>query len=246
VARAKGLRVTTHVLLVFAVASYFVATFGDGQEIERVEADAARLSAERDSMQRIVNVVNARQRSYQAQVSRAHFAASRLRDSVAVLEQLRRDARLTVRRIDKTADLQARLEAAFPEMGQSRWGVTTIPLDDDDPVGLEYFVVPVWFTETFLIDHQDAASWRAQRHQLAALDSVNQHVIALQDSVHTLEAEKSRAFEAGYHEAYTSYQDLSQRYLAELKKPRFSLGSTLGLCLGAAGAGVLVGSVVNE
>jgi hypothetical protein len=131
-------------------------------------------------------------------------------------------------------------------MAESRWGVTTIPLDQDDPVGLEYFVVPVWFTETFLIDHQDAQSWREQKDRLVALDSLNLQVIALQDSVEQLEVEKSRAFEAGYHEAYASYQDLSQRYLAELKKPRLSLGSTLGLCLGAAGAGVLVGSVINE
>ena len=39
---------------------------------------------------------------------------------------------------------------------------------------------------------------------------------------------------------------LSDRYIAELKKPRFSLGGTVGLCIGAAGAGLIVGTLVNR
>jgi hypothetical protein len=44
------------------------------------------------------------------------------------------------------------------------------------------------------------------------------------------------AARAGDQAAYTGYQDLSKRYVAELKKPRIRLGSALGL-LGAAGVG---------
>ncbi len=40
--------------------------------------------------------------------------------------------------------------------------------------------------------------------------------------------------------AYAGYQDLSQRYIAELKKPRIRLGSVIGL-IGAAGIGVVIG-----
>ena len=43
--------------------------------------------------------------------------------------------------------------------------------------------------------------------------------------------------------AYASYQDLSQRYIAELKKPRIRLGSVIGL-IGAAGVGVVIGSTI--
>jgi hypothetical protein len=58
-----------------------------------------------------------------------------------------------------------------------------------------------------------------------------------------LEAANARAYQAGYQAAYAGYQDLSERYIAELKKPRIGLGSVIGL-IGAAGVGVLVGRVV--
>ena len=48
------------------------------------------------------------------------------------------------------------------------------------------------------------------------------------------------AYEAGYQATYAGYQDLSERYIAELKKPRIRLGSVIGL-IGAAGIGVVIG-----
>jgi hypothetical protein len=172
--------------------------------------------------------------------------ASPYRDSVAILERVREAGQLTVRHIRRTAELEARLEEAFPEMAASQWGLTTIPLDDRDTLGIEYFVIPAWFTETFLIDHQNAQSWRAQRDRLLLVDSLGLAVTALQDSITRLEEANRQAYEAGYQTAFTSHQDLTARYVAELKKPRLSLGSTLGLCLGAAGAGALVGILVQE
>ncbi len=107
-------------------------------------------------------------------------------------------------------------------------------------MGLEYLLVPAWFTETFVIDHANAASWRAQKDRLLAVDSLGLAITALQDSVTSLEAANSSAYEAGYEAAYAGYQELSERYIAELKKPRIRLGSVIGL-LGAVGVGVVVG-----
>ena len=53
----------------------------------------------------------------------------------------------------------------------------------------------------------------------------------------------ARAYEAGYQAAYAGYRDLSERCIAELKKPRIRLGSVIGL-LGAAGIGVVIGSTI--
>ena len=55
-----------------------------------------------------------------------------------------------------------------------------------------------------------------------------------------LEAANAEAHETGHRTAYAGYRDLSQRYIAELKKPRIRLGSVIGL-LGAAGVGVVIG-----
>ncbi len=43
--------------------------------------------------------------------------------------------------------------------------------------------------------------------------------------------------------AYAGYQEVSERYIAELKRPRIRLGSVIGL-LGAVGVGVVVGSTI--
>ena len=79
--------------------------------------------------------------------------------------------------------------------------------------------------ETFVIDHQNAESWRSQKDGLLA-------------------AANATAYQTGYDAALGSYQDLSNRHIAELGKPRVKLGSALGLVV-AGGTGVLIGSVVR-
>ena len=52
------------------------------------------------------------------------------------------------------------------------------------------------------------------------------------------------AYQAGYQVAYTRYRDLSQRYVAELRKPRISLGSTARMPF-VGGVGVLIGRLTR-
>ncbi len=216
------------------------AVAGNRGAIARAEAEAAQLGGQRDSL---VTVVREREREQAAlRIERKTYEAEadRLRDSVAALERRRAAGQLTVRRIRTVGALQDRLRAAYPELGDLGFGLTTLPLENGDTLGLEYLLVPAWFAETFVIDHANAASWRAQKDRLLAVDSLGLVITALQDSVTRLEAANSGAYEAGYQAAYAGYQELSQRYIAELKKPRIRLGSVIGL-IGAAGIGVVIG-----
>ncbi len=78
------------------------------------------------------------------------------------------------------------------------------------------------------------------------MDSLQTRVVALEDSVTRLEMQKTAALLNGYDDLFTSYQGLSDSYIAELRKPRVSLGGTIGLCLGSAGAGFIVGTLVGR
>jgi hypothetical protein len=147
-----------------------------------------------------------------------------------------------VRRIRTVGALQYRLRTAYPELGDAGWGLTTLPLDGDT-LGLEYLMVPAGFAETFIIDHQNAESWQEQKDRLLTVDSLRLVISALQDSVTNLVAANAHAYELGYQAAYSGYQDLSDRYVAELKKPRLKLPSAIGL-LGAAGVGLVVGRAI--
>ncbi len=153
------------------------------EAIARARADAARLANQRDSL---VDLVRQREEEAAALTIRiqTHEAeADRLRDSVIALERRRAAAQLSVREIRGTGELQGRLRTTFPELGDSAWGMTTVPLDRRDTIGIEYLMVPAWFAETFVIDHANAASWRAQKDQLLAVDSLRLMVTALQNSV---------------------------------------------------------------
>ncbi|MBI2072350.1 MAG: hypothetical protein HYW06_02715 [Gemmatimonadetes bacterium] len=196
----------------------------------------------------VVAVVDARQRQQAAlTIQRQTLEADirRHRDSVIALARRRAAAQLTVRRLRTVGALQDQLRAAFPELGDGAWGVTTLPFEDADTLGLEYLLVPAWFAETFAIDRGNPESWRAQKDQLLAVDSLRLVITAFQDSVTRLVAANAAAYQAGYQAAYTGYQDLSQRFVAKLKKPRIRLRSAVAL-LGTAGAGLVIGRTIRE
>lgn len=217
---------------------------GKGEAIARARVEAAELRRERDSLIQAVEE-NERQRLGLALERQAREAAiAGLLDSVEALERGRAEAQLTVREIRTTSALMDRLRATFPELGDLGFGLTTVPFEPGDTLGLEYLMVPAWFAETFLIDNANARSWREQKDRLLAVDSLRLAVTALQDSIARLEAAEALAYRAGYQSAYDSYGALSDRYVAELQKPRIRVGSALGFILGA-GTGMIAAELIR-
>jgi hypothetical protein len=54
------------------------------------------------------------------------------------------------------------------------------------------------------------------------------------------------SYATGYGTAYSSYQDLSRRYIAQLNRPRIRLPAIVGFvgAVGAVGVGLVVGRVI--
>ena len=232
-------------ITLIVVVLLFINSFGGrGEAIAEARAESVRLVHERDSL---IDAVQDRDREQSALIIERESLETQaidLRASVATLERRRATQQLTVREIRTVGALQARLRDAFPELGPSAWGLTTVPLHDGDTLGLEYLMVPAWFTETFVIDRANAESWRAQKDQLLAVDSLRLVISALQDSVLVLEAANASAYETGYRNAYANYQDLSRRYIAELNRPRIRVAPALVGLIGAVGVGVVIGSQI--
>ena len=234
------------VVVLMLVVGYQYARLQNESEIARVEDVVQRLQREKDSIQAFVAANAMVQESLALSREDKEAELDVLRDYVDLLEHQRQASALTVRRIRKTSDLQAKLDSTFPEMAHSNWGVTTIPFEPGDTLGIEYFLIPAWFTETFIIDHENAESWRLQKDKLLAVDSLRVLVIALQDSIATLHTQNTLALQTGYDQASNDFRDLSTRYIAELRKPTLSIGSTVGVCLAAAGAGLGIGTIINR
>jgi uncharacterized protein YhaN len=237
-------KVLVLVLLALVVASVLDSFRANAHEIARARAEAERLASERDSLHAAVRERDERQLALAAERDTHRAQANRLRDSVRAIERRRAQRHVTLRHLRTVGALQDTLRAVFPELGDERWGVTTVPLDDGDTLGIEVLVVPAWFGETFAIDHRNAESWRAQKDRLLTVDSLQRTVAQLQDSITHLEHANRLAYETGYRAAYAGYQDLSQRYVTELKRPRFSLSVALGV-VAAAGVGFVLGSAIQ-
>ena len=232
-------------VVLLLLVCYLLTRFQNQNEIATVKEEVSSLERAKDSIQAVLATNAVIQQSLALTREDKEAEVTVLRDYVDLLERQRQESALTVRRIRKTSDLQARLDLTFPEMARSNWGLTTIPFEPGDTLGLEYFLIPAWFTETFIIDHENAESWREQKDKLLAVDSLRVQVAALQDSIATLHTLNTLALQTGYDNASIEYRDMSTRYIAELRKPRFSLGSTVGLCLGAAGVGVVIGTLTQ-
>jgi len=167
---------------------------------------------------------------------------------VRALETARQTAQLSVRRLRRPEELAARVVATFPEIAGSDWGVTEVMSDRGGgaPIGIQYLVVPLWFSETFIIDHQNAGNYKAQITRLHGMDSLQVQTIALKDTIIRLEKEKTEAYRAGYDSAYQKYEALNADYIKTLKNPRISLRLPgVAALLGSAAAGAVVGAAVK-
>ncbi|MBI4500783.1 MAG: hypothetical protein HY700_06435 [Gemmatimonadetes bacterium] len=216
---------------------------GNRAAIAQAHAASQRIASERDSLVAVVQEREELIASLGLERDTLESLAQWWRDSVDLLERDRAAAQLTIRENHSLTVLQAELRASFPELGDSAWRMLTIRTDPRDTLGIEYVAVPAWFAETFVIDHQNAASWRAQKDQLLVVDSLRLAVAALQDSIARLQSANTAAYRSGYDAAYVGYQDLSTRYVAELRKPRIRFGSAVQF-LAAAGIGVVLGRAI--
>lgn len=232
---AKNL--STILIIIVAVLLIIFAFFGglwqNKEKIHQVELEKERLHSYSDSLYTVVSYRDSIEKILKDQIMTHKMETEGLREKVESMEEERKDNQIDVRRMRKEKDLLEKFEKTFPEIALSDWGVTEI-VNENGFVN-KFLVLPLWFNETFIIDHQNALSYLAQRDTLLQLDSLNQVVIALQDSVITLETLNRKAFEEGFNVALVRYDELSDEYISELKKGKVSLEWSL---VGAAAVGV--------
>lgn len=227
--------------------SYILGKGIDREEIMRAQLEMQQLRSSRDSILAIVSLKDSLQALLGNQVKLLQSETDMLRDEVYRLEDERERNQLTVRSIRKKAELQQRLAETFPEMAMSDWGVTEVYNEEND-IGLEYLLVPLWFSETFIIDHQNSESYKKQRDKLFSVDSLHQQISTLKDSLFVLERAKAAAYQTGYDEAYAKYEDINAKYVRLLEKPpSVNIGfPKWGVVAAGVGAGVLVGTQIKR
>lgn len=232
------------ILAAVAIAgAYYLGSEKNEKEIARVKQQVQGMKQQRDSIKTLVALKDSLQNILQKRVAELETDAGHLREQVKALEELRKEKQLNVRRLKTPDDLKNKFAKTFPELPEDKIKLFEeyIPAAD---LSVKYFGVPLWFSETFIIDHQNSLSYKQQKDKLQDLDSLNVQVIALNKQVLVLEKEKSEAYKVGYDSAYANYMSISKLYIKELEKPRFDW-THWGAIIGGTAAGVLLGTQIK-
>ncbi len=102
------------------------------------------------------------QSQLETQVSDLEAQGDSLRAQIETLDRRLAATRLTVSTLPKKPGLAQRLRTSYAELAQTQWGV--IEVYDDQARGyVEYMAVPLWMSETFILDHRNARQCVATR-----------------------------------------------------------------------------------
>ena len=234
----------TVVIICLVIVLLFLAYFGglwqNKEKIHAAELEMEQLRSMRDSLLTVVAYRDSLELLIGEQISSKKDEAEVLRQEVSRLEEVRKEKQFTIRSLRKKEDIQNKFKETFPEVANSDWGVTEV-YNEKYGVGIEYLLIPLWFNETFIIDHNNSKLYQAQKDKLLLVDSLNQFVIILQDSVLVLEKLNRKAYENGYNTAYVKYEELNQKYISELQKGKIDWGLQAAGFVGGGVIGVLIG-----
>ncbi len=209
--------VSLFAVLLLAALSFLTARYIDQEEIARARLELAQMRASRDSLAAVDALRDSMQAAVQHTIDGLQEEAEELRDQVAELERRRQQERLAVRRIWEPDSLKRKFDATFPAVARSSRVIEIV--NEETGLGLEYLAVPRGFEDTFIIDHQDAESYRQQIGRLSMVDSLQAQVVAYKDSLFALERERALAWEAGYYESFDNYEALNRKYVRLLEQP---------------------------
>jgi len=230
-----------------AALSFITARYIDREEIARTRLKAERMRAVRDSITTVAAFRDSLQHLILDNVHLKETVIAGLRQQVQTLEAQRTDEQLNVRYLDTREELEQQIMRTFPELGDSVWRVTEIYFPEEDE-SMEYLSVPLWFSETFIIDHQNADNLGRQVDKLRQMDSLQTVVTVLKDSLYVLEHQNRTAMQTGYEMAYAEFDTLQQKYIRLLEKPpqiNFGLPQW-GAVAGGTAAGIFIGTQIQK
>lgn len=78
-----------------------------------------------------------------------------MRAEIETLSQRLEGSRLSVGELPRKTGLEQRLRKSYSQLADADWGVIEV-FDEKSERYVEYMVVPLWMSETFIIDHQNA------------------------------------------------------------------------------------------
>jgi len=199
--------------------AYVTARFVDKDEILRAQNELHAVKQQRLELEKKVGVLSEQQAALKAEVQVKATEIAENKKMIARLEQARENDQLKVRQLRTANDLERKFMETYPAVAKAdNVGIAQLP-NKKGTLTLDYMVVPAWFSETFIIEHEAKQVLEEELVQFRANEKLYGNVIELSRRVLSLEEEKTAAYQQGYEVAYARYEDINERYIGLLKEP---------------------------
>ena len=211
---------TVLAVLTMLALTFITARYIDKEEILRVEIEMEELQQQKSDLETQVDGLAQKQDELNQSIQSKNEEITANKNAIAQLEQQRADKQLTVRRLNTEDELENSFAQAYPQVVDAKnFGIVQMSIDEELNLKLPYYIIPAWFTETFVIEHDTMLTYKAEIETYKANEELYGSVLELKDQVLKLETEKTTAYQTGYEEAYEKYELLNQEYIKLLKQP---------------------------
>ena len=200
--------------------SLLTARFIDQEEIDRVNHELVLLKNEKIDLEERVKELDSAQADLMTEIDQKNTEIAANKQKIAKLERDREENQLNVRQLNTEDALEASFAKAYPQVINAKhFGIVHKAIDDEGLLTMPYFVIPAWFTETFVIEHNNLEAYLKEIEEYKANEELYGNVIDLKEQVLALQTEKTTAYQDGYEEAFEKYEALNKEYIALLKQP---------------------------
>ena len=181
------LAVLTMVALAFLSARYI-----DKEEILRVQTEMKALQQQKSDLETQVDELDQKQAELNQTIRSKNSEITANKNAIAQLEQQRADKQLTVRRLNTEDELENSFAQAYPQVVDAKnFGIVQMSINEELNLKLPYYVIPAWFTETFIIEHNTMLTYKVEIERYKANEELYGSVLELKDKVLELETQKT-------------------------------------------------------
>jgi hypothetical protein len=192
----------------------------DKEELIRVESELVVLNKQKSDLADLVKSLDKKQLIMEESIEEKNNQISRNISKIDSLEKERLDKSWKIRELRNEDDLEKSFSVAFPQVTDANnFGIVQIPIEEGSSIVLPYYVIPAWFAETFIIEHNNMLAYEKEIERFNDNEALYGNVIELKESVIQLQSEKSLAYQDGYEKAFVKYEQLNQDYIKLLKTP---------------------------
>lgn len=211
------------------------------KKINEVELKAAKFEEENKQLHSAIDALQNQIGQTEELVAQKETEIDELNQAITAEKEQRENQKLTIRLIDNDNSLLDTFKQAYPEFSRSaKFGIVQM-FDDVNQVTIPYLSLPLYFVDTFIVEHSQLESYKITEAKYGEVVSVYEEVSSLKDQISLLEKQKADAWSEGYNNGYKLYTESQSELIACYKQPRIKIPSWL--VMGATAAGGLAAGV---